>query len=553
MPFLFSEASTEFRDKVQTVEVRADHCYELLQLLKRPRNLATWALLTRMALGLERTLQKYGANTARHRMAMINLDLCTCGFKFIAVHGKPESRLAEKYTWHGSIVQDADDALDVCIKYNHFLNVFPMWHKNHEQVDLLPEGQVRFHIPGDSPRQRQAIAYKHIFRPPEKEYRSWGAVRTPESPDATRLLAELFREARPAALPGKFKYEPSKELIEALRPKYQDRLDKNFRHPDSFQLDGYSLHEFKSFYVALLILCAIHENICYPWKEYGHPVPASSLVMVKRRAVWNAKLSEISKIPVAICDKIVSDLTLDALKKPYASMCIHPFVPLDKNFNTLAVAPQFPLASAVDENILRSFSHLSPALFSAQNTQKETAMREGIRNANSRYRVEFSIGLPDKSTEIDALFEDELSSTVIFAELKWIRKPGRPLEQIARDAEIEKGISQLNLIRAYSRSEPDFLRTRGKLARSLTSYANVHYLLLARDYWFWIDPDDEIAIVDFDLFLPAFESSKSLQELAVELLKYDWLPAEGRDFLVTYEASDVNGAVMESAIFKSVR
>ena len=86
MPFLFSEASTEFRDKVQSVEVRADHCYEHLQLLKRQRNLATWALLTRMALGLERTLQEYGANSPRHRMAMINLDLCTCGFKFIAVH-----------------------------------------------------------------------------------------------------------------------------------------------------------------------------------------------------------------------------------------------------------------------------------------------------------------------------------------------------------------------------------------------------------------------------------------------------------------------------------
>ncbi len=125
LPFLFSEASAEFRDKVQAVEDRADDCYQLLRLLKRPRNLAAWALLTRMALGLERTLQEYGANSPRHRMAVINLDLCTCGFKFIAVHCKPESRLAEKYTWHGSIAQDAGDALDLCIKYNHFLNVFP--------------------------------------------------------------------------------------------------------------------------------------------------------------------------------------------------------------------------------------------------------------------------------------------------------------------------------------------------------------------------------------------------------------------------------------------
>ena len=41
---------------------------------------------------------------------------------------------------------------------------------------------------------------------------------------------------------------------------------------------------------------------------------------------------------------------------------------------------------------------------------------------------------------------------------------------------------------------------------------------------FWIDPGDEIAIIDFDVFLPAFESSKSLQAHAVEHLKDGWPP-----------------------------
>jgi len=55
------------------------------------------------------------------------------------------------------------------------------------------------------------------------------------------------------------------------------------------------------------------------------------------------------------------------------------------------------------------------------------------------------------------------------------------------------------------------------------------------------------------VFLTAFESGNNLQELVAGLLKYDWLPVEGRDFHVTYEASGVNGAVMESAIFKPAR
>jgi hypothetical protein len=121
-------------------------------------------------------------------------------------------------------------------------------------------------------------------------------------------------------------------------------LYENFRHPDAFRLNGYSLGEFKSFYIALLVLCSIHEYICYPFDKPGQPVPASSLVMVKTRPVWTAELGQISGLPKAVCDAIIADLTLDPVAQPGASMCINPFVPLD-GF-VLAVAPQFPLASA---------------------------------------------------------------------------------------------------------------------------------------------------------------------------------------------------------------
>jgi hypothetical protein len=128
---------------------------------------------------------------------------------------------------------------------------------------------------------------------------------------------------------GKFDYESSAELIKALQPEYQDRLDQSFRHPDSIQLNGYSLREFKSFYIALLILCAVHEYICYPWNTSGQPIPTSSLVMVRSRSVWIASLSKISRLPQTTCEKIFSDLTFNPLSKT-ASLCINPFVPIDK-------------------------------------------------------------------------------------------------------------------------------------------------------------------------------------------------------------------------------
>ena len=548
MPFSFNNAPQGLKDAVQAVEDLADECYKLLRLLNRPANEARWALLTAMALQLEMCQQKYGANSPRHDITMVTFDRCTCGFRFISEHGKPASRLVKSYTWHGSLSVDANHALHVTEQYTHFLNVFPMWHKGHEQVDLQPDGRVRFYMPRDSPRQRQVVAFQQRYRPQGVDIVSpYRGTPKAESQEAMRLLGELLNQARPGRTAGKFSYEPSRALIESLRPKYKDRLDDNFRRANDFQLHGYSLGEFKSFYIALLILCSIHEYICYPVDRPGLPIPASSLVMVKPRSLWAAKIGEISGLSKSDCNAIISDLILDPVTQPGASMCIHPFVPLDDH--VLAVAPQFPLASAVDDNILRSFSYTYPVLFSAQNTDKESVMRERIMGAANQFAVSHSIVLPDKTTEIDMLLSDETSSTLVFAELKWSRKPNRTLERIERDKEIAKGLTQLELIRDYTRQHPTFLTERGKLPRSLTEYDNLHYLLVAWDHWYWVEPNDRIAIVSFDAFLSALKKHANLNNLVTELLTYEWLPVEGRDFRVICATFSVNGAAFESPIF----
>jgi hypothetical protein len=242
----------------------------------------------------------------------------------------------------------------------------------------------------------QQIAYQQGTRPGRKAFTHEESPRVNLSQSAKALLDELFFQVRPAGQSRKFNYEPSVELIESLRPQYQERLDQNFRHPESIQLNGYSLHEFKAFYVALLIMCAIHEYICYPWNAPGQPIPISSLVMVHTSSRWIARICKISRLPKNICAKILLDLTLDPFNKN-GSLCIYPFVRLDDS--TLAVAPQFPLISAVDENILRAFSYRFPALFSAENNEKDKAMKSALYAANPGYHLEDSVQLPDKSTE----------------------------------------------------------------------------------------------------------------------------------------------------------
>jgi hypothetical protein len=141
----------------------------------------------------------------------------------------------------------------------------------------------------------------------------------------------------------------------------------------------------------------------------------------------------------------------------------------------------------------------------------------------------------------------------VLAELKWLRNPYKPFERIEREKDLEKGVTQLEMIRAYGHGHPGFLRERGKLSHDLSDYRAVHHLLLVRDYWHWVEPSDSLAVVDFDEFLRRFRQSTALNRLIDGLLRYDWLPVEEQDFHLGYTVSSVNGASIESALFREGR
>jgi hypothetical protein len=83
---------------------------------------------------------------------------------------------------------------------------------------------------------------------------------------------------------------------------------------------------------------------------------------------------------------------------------------------------------------------------------------------------------------------------------------------------------------------------------SMSEYQNVYYLLVARDHWLWVEPTGDRAIVEFEAFVAALSVS-NLHFAMTDLLRYEWLPVEGRDFTVRYDPSTVNGVSIETEVF----
>jgi hypothetical protein len=298
-----------------------------------------------------------------------------------------------------------------------------------------------------------------------------------------------------------------------------------------------------------LAVCAAHEFLCFAWqKNYGlYPFNSAVLVWPYRR--WGAILSNLSGLSFEKCRDMIGDLTFDFTRS--IDLHIHPFVALDPLAMNLALAPQFPLHSRPDENILRVCSILRPDVFDLTSLEKEPEFRKTLHEICGRYSPQGPINLPKPNPDIDLLLSDDSSSTLVIAELKWIRKTTRPVEFIERDAEVLKGINQLGKIRKFLNENPNHLASIGKLPKSMSEYKHIFYVLIARDHWVWVEPED-VAIFEFDVLAAAIKKSDNLYSVMSDLLRYEWLPVEGRDFRVQYDTATVNGVSIQSEVFYTI-
>lgn len=320
------------------------------------------------------------------------------------------------------------------------------------------------------------------------------------------------------------------------------------RRADTLSLGDYRLDEFNAFYAALIAICGAHEFLCYRWAQSVGAYPVESAVIVRPASEWVDILSWLSGVAPGRCRAMLSDLSFTERS---IDLHVHPLVPLDGRSNVLALAPPFPLHSRHDENILRVCSQRRPAIYNVTSPDKEAEMRDALQSAGARYRPGGPIKLPEPLPNIDLLIGDEASSTLVVAELKWLRKTLRPAEIPEREAELLKGINQLEGIQRFLAQNPAHLVGQRRLPKAVNEYEHIHYLLVARDYWRWIEPREGIAIVDHDALAWALERSETLHRAVSDLLTYDWLPVEGRDFRVQYDQAAANGVTIESQVFYS--
>lgn len=545
MRYLKSEAPAEFVDAVQQIEDRADACFRTLALLAYPTEIATWALLVGGIRMIEREILERGDNTPSHAATLQNVGrFVPIALKWVAKRGTSMSTPAER-RWTPELATLAEEALYLAHDYSHFETCFPMWHRDRNLAELVSPTLVRFSAPGAA-RDRQVSAYQKGFRPKEGSFKAVRPQKVKPGKIVTALFDTAIQTARRTGILS-FEYGECFTLWRELMPEYEARVDVITRRAEALSLGAYTLGEFNRFYAALLSVCSAHEFLCFVWGTRHEMFPFESAVMVRSPQGWIRILAELSGIAADLCQKIICDLTFDPVR--LLDFHVRPFVPLDSAGGNLAVAPQFPLNSRPDENILRVCSILRPEVFDAASAHKEVEMLDDLSHRCPLHSITGPVVLPSPTPDIDLLIADENSATVLVAELKWVRKTLRPVEMTDRDNDVLKGMEQLKKIREFLSINPDYLALHGRLSRRITDYARIEYLVVARDHWLWIEPADGFAVVEYEAFTTYLSRSADLSTAIDELLTYEWLPLGGRDFRIQYDRATANGVSLESQVY----
>ncbi|MGA7219407.1 MAG: hypothetical protein WBX38_13885 [Candidatus Sulfotelmatobacter sp.] len=545
-PVLKSDASPELIAQVQEIEDRCDKWADALALSGYSYDVGAWGVLTQMIKLIEEQISRYGHGSQRQREAMINLGRAgSLLLDWLAKTKPPEKN--SWLRWTSELARAGEEAVLAAHNYAAFVSCFTMWHRDRMTVEVLSSTRLRFRVL-PSPIDRRIRAHQQGVRLP-----GWpSTVDNPvdkalvNDPEVNHLLSKLWDRA---TLEGALamRYPDDSELLSVLRNIYDARQRLTFRRDPLLDLGGYDLSDFRRFFAVLLAVCSVHEVFCDWWFKKSGRYPFESAVIVRRLEDWVGLVARLSSLEESKVRQIIADLTFGAIRS--LDVYIHPFVPsLDRE--TLFLLPHFVLNSRAEENILRVCSYARRQFYSLIANAKEAEMRDSIKaSAPSRYSVLGPRKLPDpKLPDIDLVIKDAQSASVLVGELKWPRKVVRVIEHVERDAELEEGFRQLRDVRTFLEQFPEYLRESGINSAGETQ-PSLSFALIARDHLAHLPQRDGLWLAEFDALIWALQNSESLPDACHKLQTYEWLPVEGRDFVVQFEAASVAGVTIESEVF----
>lgn len=225
--------------------------------------------------------------------------------------------------------------------------------------------------------------------------------------------------------------------------------------PGEWELDGFSLDEFKSVWKALLTLSIIHNTCCLKSGIKGGAI--NNCIIIKKFDELVEEIAKYTQLDIIKVNTILTLLTYnDHNDNKNMDIIWTPIIPLKNNF--VAIPPNLIMIGNPERNLICLVNKVNSKAYSLISCKKEEYMIDDFKNHINKYKnIEFASTkkLPDPLPDMDVVMFDKNTNVLLIGELKWLLQTDSIQEVCERDKDIKKGISQAGDIREYAEQNID--------------------------------------------------------------------------------------------------
>ncbi|ADX45748.1 hypothetical protein Acav_1830 [Paracidovorax avenae ATCC 19860] len=286
---------------------------------------------------------------------------------------------------------------------------------------------------------------------------------------------------------------------------------------------------------ALHIRCIYHFIVIQFWasKVGLKGGGLESLVLKISKADLLRDISSMTQLDNSIILKFIKFLTFGNNTK-FPDPALQPIIPIGEFY--LLPTLLFMLSNH-RRNLLSLQARVDAKNFDDQSKAFESAMTASIKkdfqNKWRYLKTNCIISFGSKKRELDLLIVDEVSSTILIGELRWMIQPGDVREILNRANECRKKVSQCTSALIFFKNNLNYFLEKifsHEIPAPKNGEWHVVGLVLIEGYSGIESLNSEIPIINRNIFDVGMSEFNDLSVLHEWLKSLDWLPKNGIDF-----------------------
>ncbi|MBI2164907.1 MAG: hypothetical protein HYU29_00665 [Chloroflexi bacterium] len=334
------------------------------------------------------------------------------------------------------------EALELCQSASTYCDIWTMmtrlfkdWSTAHWASDgTLVVNKVQ--PPG--PDSTMADYFMNAADPPE----AMAAATIRSGVDRLKRIVQKYGISRLSAQAPRMDYP--NDLIDSIRQVVVAGTAHLWEFPESWDLGGYTLHDFKAVWTSLVSISQIINTLNAA--DTGRKPAESTPVMGMRR--WIRKVSNWSGVDACTVAQILKDITFEGVTKSKnrsrIDISIQPFIPVFED--VLVFSPALAMLANPERNILLLVNAKRPSVHADLRNRKEELQRRSLKEI-LRQRGIYGVGpLPyttnGKKRDLDLLLIEPAHKFAVSCELKWLNPADWLNEVIANEEQLADGLIQ---------------------------------------------------------------------------------------------------------------